>query len=256
MSLRFKGDSKKRKIKRSKQTKEESLQEQDSAQGWVRVDSVSDIAGPCLILSTATPISSILACDTQYSLFFSPMNSNDLSDIEPNSVNQVFQAKRLLDSNKIAIKSCFERHLGTDKFGLVECNKLAVGMDTEWVVIPKEDGFGFQSNWDSYLSLHIPESESTSLKDVKLRCDSDSIGSKETFIILCQASVLSQAKRIKKEQELDVLEIEQGKLKEFQGSGKLGSDFGVGLGKAMKEGKLNEALLDKRSKLKRDKFCW
>ena len=249
--LRFKGESKKRKAKPSHSTSKEENQEQDIVDGWVRVESIQEISGPCLILSTAISKTSILSCDTQFALFFSPIVYDDLIRIEPTSVNQVFQAKRLLDTNKIAIKSCFERHLGTDKFGLVECNKLAVGMDTEWEIIQKEDGFAFQSSWNSYLSVFIPSSES--LKDVKLRCDSDSIGFKETFIILCQASVLSQAKKIKKEKELDILALEKDKLREFQGNSKLGSDFGLGLSKAVKQGKLNEALLDKRSKLKRDK---
>ena len=256
--LTFKGDSKKPKTKKRKHIDPTGSSSPAELQGWVVVSSKEDIVGPLMLLSNATPTLSCLAGDPHFRLFLSPTQSQNLQEVEPTQVSQVFVAKRLPDSSKVSLKSCFDRHLGTDKFGLVECDKEAVGMAHEFEIIQKEDGWAFLSNFGHYLSVQMAPG-GTLCKDAKLRCDSTFPGLQETFIILGQAAQKQKRIRQASEEEVDIAQVEMEKISKFHGHayGKIdyGQNVGVGLSKAVKEGKLNEALVEKRSKMKRDKVC-
>ncbi|KAJ1678549.1 hypothetical protein EV182_003832 [Spiromyces aspiralis] len=115
-------------------------------------------------------------------------------------------------------------------------------------------------------------------KPLQLRADADSIGFCETFIIKCQAA--NRRKNQTKEaasnafSELamaDLSEDEQEKLKKFQsykqtqgvthsslepaGRHKLSKEERKQLKRARAEGRYNEALLERRTKMKSDKYC-
>ncbi|KAJ3336408.1 hypothetical protein HDU91_001789 [Kappamyces sp. JEL0680] len=168
----------------------------------------------------------------------------------PWSATQVFIA-RPLSSTKITLKSCFDRYLGCDKIGNVDCAAEAAG-----VQVGDKVGWALQSSiWGTYLSL----------KNGVLRGDAEEAGPDETFLIKVQFDYIKDALDERKKQtkggygEISAADMEIDSLKRFHSFGKkelLGLERDTSdLARARKEGNLNEVLLERRSKLKRDKFC-
>ena len=116
----------------------------------------------------------LLSCDSRHNLYFTSLPP-PLNTLEPTLVNQVFQAKQL--SSKVIFKSCvfstclkkkYNKHLGTDKFGIMNCDKEAVDLSNEWEIIQLEDGFAFKSGFGKYLRV---SSLDDSIKNAKIQAD-------------------------------------------------------------------------------------
>jgi protein FRG1 len=283
-ALRFKGESGPVAAKKQKKSKRKAREDEGSGDVvskkaskmtkgdtsssasesvWTRVDKVTEARGPLLLVTSAVSADSLtfISSDTQFQMFLSAASTQKLDEIEPNQVNQVFIAKEFPGSsggNKISLKSCFDRHLGTNQYGVLDCDKEALSSLHEWELIPREDGFALHSpTFGTFISV---DGSSGSIKETKLRCDSKTIGTKEIFTLFCQKSAKEASKASSKSKDKvtkDLAFLEAEKIKQFHGHplGKvrLGASIGEDLGDAAKEGKLNEAMLDKRSKMKRDK---
>jgi protein FRG1 len=255
--LVFKGDKvpKKKKLKR----KSEQQEDIETDMGWIPVKDLNEIQGPVAILSnTLHKHLSFLSCDPRNALYFSSSNVSKLKQAEPSQANQVFMAKSI-SANKILFKSCFNRHLGSDKQGNMNCDREAVDMTQEWEIIQKEDGFAFKSCFGKFLSAYNTSDEGL-LKDVKLHCTSETAGIKETFLLICQAQVVqSTAQKNNADEDADLIELQLRKLKKFHshtlGKLDLGKEFAnvSDMQEAKKEGRIHEALVDKRIKMKTDK---
>ncbi|KND03825.1 uncharacterized protein SPPG_01280 [Spizellomyces punctatus DAOM BR117] len=250
--LSFKGDNtieKKKKKKRKAETEAEETLPED---GWVAVDHIDDIKGPILLLTTSTDPASVLNCsDSSSKVQFTPIDpATPLASYEPTTVSQVFVAKRLPDSSKLCFRSAYDRYLGSDKFGVVQCEREAMGPSEEWEVVLREDGLALQSSFEKFLKCDA---------DGRARADSENVGFKEVFQMRCQAANKARAKKKKVDVSINAEELEVDHIKKFHswGGGRLvlSQEDTTVLRKAKKEGNLNETLLDRRSKLKSDKFC-
>ncbi|KAJ3041237.1 hypothetical protein HDV00_009775 [Rhizophlyctis rosea] len=256
--LNFKGDKTEKKKKKRKAV--DAVEEDTPQEGWVLVDSIEDFTGPILILSPATdPPSTLTASPTSpltkfTSISSSPSSSTDptttLKSYEPTSSSEVYIPKRLPDSRKITFRSAHDKYLGTDKFGVVSCASEAISPNEEWEVVQREDGWALMSFYGKFLRC---ESDGT------VRCDSDEMGFREVVRFKCQAANKSGRKKRREKERIDVGGLEVDKIKQFHS---WGGDRLVttqedtrSLYKAKKDGQLNEALLDRRAKLKSDKFC-
>lgn len=292
--LTFKGDesfgasskkSKKKKKKRQLEAENEDDPGDDitgAPPAWMFAETFEDVMGPVLLVS---PGNLAVSTDAHFQLFFSPIEAEG-RNVEPRQVTQVFVATlQPGSSTKLRLKSCFDRHLGTDPIGLVVCDSEAAGLAHEWEVVPVPSSadntdskeFALKSSFGKYLSVGITiappkdseeyeeeddkTSESMPIKTLKLRCDSVSIGSQETFKILCQASNAASrrsGKKAKKDRAgSDLVTLEAEGLKKAHGHSlgrvEYGQNLGSGLAQAQREGRLHETLLDKRAKMKRDK---
>ncbi|KAJ3013320.1 hypothetical protein HKX48_005825 [Thoreauomyces humboldtii] len=223
-----------------------------SRDGWVAVEHLDDLKGPIMILTSATEPPSILTCsETTSKVSFVPLpEDKTISSYEPESVAQVFVAKSLPDSSKASFRSSFDRYLGTDKFGVVACEREAMGPSEEWQLLVREDGAALQTSFDKFLRC---DDQSAA------RADADAVGFREVFQIRCQAVNKIKGKKAKQDKALDTqeMELEQMKRSQSWGGGRLvfSQEDTRELRQAKKDGLLNEALLDRRAKLKSDKFC-
>ncbi|KAJ1918653.1 hypothetical protein H4219_002456 [Mycoemilia scoparia] len=184
------------------------------------------------------------------------------------------------------------QYLSADRLGFVTSDAPAIGPLEVWTPVIRKDEAGVgavslmteASGKERFLSIGISKDqdpEQTGKKDshipVGVRADSDSIGFRETFYVKCQAQnrkarIKSSKDKSGNEQDVfvygDGSAISQGpdddelnKIKYFQSyqSGKISSHKlkkdKKDLKRARSEGKYNEALLDRRTKLKSDKFC-
>ena len=103
-----------------------------------------------------------------------------------------------------------------------------------------------------------------------MRCDSESIGFNETFIVKCQSErkkvrliekfqseQRSASKTSASQQELDILEENESRKMQSFGCGRIKAKNSKpsDLKRAADEGNLRETLLERRIKSKHDPFC-
>lgn len=266
--LTFKGtEKKKHKKKKDKKRKhhEEEEEIENPTEGWVDVETSDDLIGPIFIITNATDSISCL-CSNSENTKVSLTNLVDsdpsvptttttlpsIKDLKPMDVSQVFVIKRVIDSSSYTLKSAYNRYIGSDKFGVVECEKEAVGVQEEWEVILKEDGVAFKNAYDKFLTVDEQDGKKV------VRADSDTLGFHETFRVKCQAQN-KKKKKAKVAAEKSVYSQEIDNVKKYQswGNGRLitPKQDSRDLKRAKKSGKMHEAMLDRREKLKSDSYC-
>ncbi|KAJ3341942.1 hypothetical protein HDU93_003763 [Gonapodya sp. JEL0774] len=278
-----------RKKKKKRKTEEESGDE--ATEGWINVDTMDDISGPIFFVTAVTdPPSSLCSFENSSVVSISsalPKEESSgtvvsVSALEPLSVTQVFVAKRANPTVPVfSFKSAFNKYVSCDKFGIVTCDKEAVGPLEEWDVVFREDGVAIKHHvYDKFLKADAEALKAAGPRSGNVvRADSESVGFAEVWRLRCQAETRAAVRREKKKRrgllddggqgvaedvgDIDKFEVDQIKKFHTWGLGRLitptnTDDMAIpktNLKKASKEGKLHEALLDRRVKLKHDKFC-
>ncbi|KAJ1555237.1 hypothetical protein HK096_006289 [Nowakowskiella sp. JEL0078] len=152
---------------------------------------------------------------------------------------------------KISLCSAFDKFLTCDKFGGVSFDREAVGPTEEFDILVRPDGIALKNTYGKFLKV-----ENGGI----LRFDSETVGSRETFRVKVQIQN-KKKKKTKKEEEAmtNVGQIEIDQIKRFHaaknGIWTFVEESTRELKHAKNEGKLNETLLDRREKIKSDKFC-
>ncbi|XJO78832.1 hypothetical protein BDV3_003215 [Batrachochytrium dendrobatidis] len=254
-------------------------------EGWVHCKTLEDVMGPVIIATSAMDPPSLLYKNQKGSNLSiahlpphnqskddpdQPLPTVTLSTIEPVSAIQVFIANCLPGSTKTTFKSAQDTYLASDKYGVVTCDMEAAGPAEEWELVVREDGFAFQNMHGLFLTAVA--------EDASVRADADSIGFKQVFTLKCQAAVKhAAAKKAKMAASpwaaavagssshtvsvgsggIASLELQQ--LRRYQSYGErhvgLLDQDKKALINASKQGTINEELLNRRSKVKSDKFC-
>ncbi|KAF9435772.1 hypothetical protein BGZ76_005559 [Entomortierella beljakovae] len=279
--LSFKGES--TKTKKKKRKAEGEAKEDDggsNAEGWVPVKSLSDIGGPLFLTFSSDP-STCVSIDDNSKVIMKPLESPEDEDgkpitsnvpfdiAEPTKVNQVLVASLIPDSDRLTLKTFNGRYLSSDKFGIVSADSEAIGMQEEWTIIIKADseegGICLQNHYGKFLSVDEVAAEenrgkslSSSSSGFQIRADSDVTGFCELFQAKIQAKY---RKKAKKSGDVKIAtkdyEFEQSRKFQTWNHGRvIVSHEDVGdLKKAKKDGRFSEALLDRREKLKSDRYC-
>ncbi|KAI7886795.1 hypothetical protein K492DRAFT_203056 [Lichtheimia hyalospora FSU 10163] len=254
--LIFKGDKehKKKKKKRSASERDEHGGVMgDSDEGWVRADQLDDLVGPLFITHPSDPTICLTVDDNDRLLAY-PIPEG-ATETEPVIVNQVFVGARLLGtSNTFTIKSVHKKYLSSDKFGVVSADREAISGLEEWEPAMTDAGVAFRNAHGKFLMV-----DQIAGGGFKIRADSDEIGFCETFRVYCQARFKRKArherKKAKKESNIDELD----NVKKFQswGGGRvhMSKSDTRELKKAKEEGRIAEAMLDRRAKVKSDRYC-
>lgn len=226
-------------------------------EGWIKATELEDILGPIMIIIPGDEWSLLRVAEESGQLKLEDSKQEGIPE-EPASTANVLVGQTLIPGI-FSFKSAFGKYLTTDSLGQVLCNKEAVGSLAEWTLIIKPDGVALQSFNQKFLSFD-PVSG-------KIRCDSDTIGFNETFMVKCQAArkrarliekykleKASNSKLITSEREL--AKLEENEIKKMQSYGyKNSSNKEFDLKRAAEEGNLRETLLERRIKSKHDPFC-
>ncbi|KAK3818492.1 MAG: FRG1-like family-domain-containing protein [Benniella sp.] len=282
--LSFKGESSKPKKKKRKAEEEAQDEDTSSKDGWVPIKSLNDLGGPIFLTFSSDP-PMCLAVDDKFKVTMQPLGSSldeeesssnapvSFDMAEPTAVAQVFVVTMIPDSDRLTLKTHNGRYLSADKFGIVSADSEAIGMREEWTVVVRTDeegGICLQSHYGKFLSVDevaAGESKKGSSSSsaisgpstkFQVRADSDVIGFGEIFQAKIQARF---RKKVKKTNEARIstkdYEFEQSRKFQTWNHGRVvvsQEDSGE-LRKAKKEGRMSEALLDRREKLKSDRYC-
>ncbi|KAG0288209.1 hypothetical protein BGZ97_006883 [Linnemannia gamsii] len=282
--LSFKGETKTKKKKRKAEDDgEDSKETNDNAEGWVAVRALTDLGGPLFLTFASDPPSCLTIDDkskVNMSTLLQPTSSQDSDDddsdrkptaggpvnfdtAEPTAVHQVLVATMIPDSDRLTLKAFNGKYLSSDKFGIVTAHTEAIGMQEEWTAIIKADeeegGIAFQNHYGKFLSVDEVAAETGKGTGIQIRADSDTIGFCEIFRAKIQARFRKKAKKAAGDVKIVTKDYEFDQSRKFQtwnhGRVIVSNESVKELNKAKKEGRFSEALLDRREKLKSDRYC-
>jgi protein FRG1 len=176
-------------------------------------------------------------------------------------VSQVWVITRVAGSLTVNLRTGTGegKFLSCDAHGLVSADRDARGPQEEWTPVILPDGMvAFMNVYEKYLSV-----DEVAGGAMTLRGDSEEVGFRERFWIKIQYKYKKEANEEEKQKKdglADPTRIDE------TGTNKLYQTWGMGrsvvsqadkkaLKLARKEGRLAEAMLDRRAKLKSDRFC-
>ncbi|KAI8069768.1 FRG1-like family-domain-containing protein [Gilbertella persicaria] len=251
--LVFKGDKSQKKKKRKHHSSEGHEREgaESTDQVWVRADSIEDLVGPLFITHPSDP-PICLTVDEDDRFLAYPLPDLYETTPEPTIMQQVFVGSRIVGStDAFTLKSANGKYLSSDKFGLVSCSSEAIGGQEEWKPVIAEAGIGFQNVHGKYLMI-----DQVAGSGVRIRADAEDVGFCESFRVYCQARFKYKPKTKKKKGESAASELDTVK-KYHSWGGQISQTYEdkQALKRAKTEGRLAEALLDRREKAKADRYC-
>jgi len=172
-------------------------------------------------------------------------------DGDPPAPEEVFTAIRINDE-KIALKSGYGKYLASDKDGKVIGRSDAVGPVEQWEVVFEEGKMALLSHSGCFMS--VDPSEETVV------CKSRKAGPAEILKLRCGTEKkVDEASLGPAEERGSIKDIELNYVKKFQKfqdkRTRLCTEDIEDVKKAQGEGNLHETLLDRRSKMKADRYC-
>lgn len=184
-----------------------------------------------------------------------------LVDRIPTDVAQVWVTTRVSGSPTINLRTGVGegKFLSSDAHGLVSADRDARGPQEEWTPVVLPDGMvAFMNVYEKYLSV-----DEVAGGSLQLRADSEDVGFAERFWVKIQYKYQKEANEEEKKRKdgqtglPKINETSSNQLFQTWGAGRIvvSHDDKKELKRARKEGRLAEAMLDRRSKLKSDRFC-
>ncbi|PIL23950.1 hypothetical protein GSI_13701 [Ganoderma sinense ZZ0214-1] len=274
--LKFKGEKTKKKRKHEDggdegPTRRRRKEDDDEApETWVLPEAANDIRGPTFIMHPSDPSPICVTYDSTRGRIVLHSVDKDKSDecesstvVErtPADVSQVWVVTRVAGSPTINIRTGVGegKFVSCDKHGLVSADREARGPQEEWTPVVFPDGMvAFQNVYEKYLSV-----DEVAGGQLALRGDSEEVGFGERFWVKIQSKYKKEAhaeEKKRKDGMIDMSTVDEAstnKLYQAWGAGRsiVSEDDKKELKRAKKEGRLAEALLDRRAKLKSDRFC-
>ncbi|OBZ75912.1 Protein FRG1 [Grifola frondosa] len=277
--LKFKGEKTKKKRKRedgeegaSSSRRRRKEDDEENPDTWVLPENANEIRGPTFVIHPSDPSPICITYDsTRGRIILHSMDKDKTEDAPepvsvlertPTDVSQVWVTTRVAGSPTINLRTGTGegKFLSCDKHGLVSADREARGPQEEWTPVVFPDGMvAFMNVYEKYLGI-----DEVAGGSLALRGDSEEVGFRERFWVKIQSKYKKEAHEEEKRKEgvVDDSNIDEANTnKMFQAWGAGRSIVSVedkkrqALKRARKEGRLAEALLDRRAKLKSDRFC-
>ncbi|XP_011177287.2 protein FRG1 homolog isoform X1 [Zeugodacus cucurbitae] len=211
--------------------------------GWWLAKSTPEITGAVAIEFGERAY--LKALDNGLFTLGSPHNEGEGPDPE-----EVFTAFSI-NETKISIKSGYGKYLKIEKDGMVTGRSEAVGSMEQWEPIFQDGKMALLSETGFFMSID-PEDDAC----VALR---RKVTEHEICNIRCNAQREAEEDEEPKEEKGDLTEVEKNYVKKFQKFQdkklRINKNDIKELEVAKEHGTLHEALLDRRSKMKADRYC-
>ncbi|XP_055596113.1 protein FRG1 homolog [Uranotaenia lowii] len=253
--LVLKGESSresKRKHKKHKKDKDSSSKrsrveiDQDSQKhgGWWKISKVAEITGSIAIQFGKR--SYIKALDNGLFTLGAPHDEGDGPDPE-----EIFTAV-LINEEKVAFKSGYGKYLKAEKDGMLTGRSDAVSALEQFEPVFEEAKMALLAANGCFVSV---DPEDDALVAIKKK-----VGENEICVIRsCAVREQKSSKSVPVEEEGDLGQVEINYVKKFQKFQdkklRVNTEDTTELRRAREEGALHEALLDRRSKMKADRYC-
>ncbi|KAL1139219.1 hypothetical protein AAG570_009278 [Ranatra chinensis] len=237
---------KKKQKHKEKKVKAEPLTDDDKIAhgGWAKVESIKDISGSVAIeFGKQTYVTSL---DNGLFNLGAPHNEGDAPSPE-----EVLTAIPVSD-NKVAFKSGYGKYLGVSKDGTVIGRSDAIGSLEQWEPVFQDGKMALLANTGCFVSVRD--------EDDSIVASSRTAGSAEMLWIRSPIEKQSDSgPEIPAEEKGSLAEIEVNYVRKFQKFQdkklKVSSEQKAALKQAKDKGTLHEELLNRRSKMKADRYC-
>lgn len=243
---KHKSKKRKRKISESESAKRTPQTDEDAIShgGWWKVSNILDICG-----LTAIEIGKntyLKALDNGMFTLGEPHKEGE--GPAPEEILTAFQS----NANKVAFKSGYGKYLRVELDGVVTGRSEAVGNMEQWEPIFEDDKTVLMSDTKNYMSIDPVNGSCLALYD--------KIEDTGTLIIRsCALKAAGDVDGIATEEKGNLNLVEQNYVKKFQKFQdkklRINKNNTKELELAKVEGNLHETLLDRRSKMKADRYC-
>ncbi|KAK9498404.1 hypothetical protein O3M35_003044 [Rhynocoris fuscipes] len=249
--LVLKGEKPNKKKKKDKKKKKENDAEEPQKDedrivhgGWAKIDNIRDITGSVAIeFGHKTYVTAL-----DNGLFTLGMPHNDGDGPSP---EEILTAVPVNDT-KVAFKSGYDKYLGVSKDGMVIGRADAIGSLEQWEPVFQDGKLALLGCTNCFMSVRD--------SDDSIVVENRTAGPNEFLTIRSQKEKeLTNISEVPVEEKGSIKEIELNYVKKFQKFQdkkiKINSEGRSGLKRAREEGTLHEALLDRRAKVKADRYC-
>ncbi|KAF8163474.1 FRG1-like family-domain-containing protein [Crassisporium funariophilum] len=274
--LKFKGEKTKKKRKRDDgdekagSSSKRKVDDKDP-ETWVLPENVNEIRGPTFIVHPSDPSAiSINFSSTTNRINLHALDKDkseegaepvSLLDRIPTDVAQVWVTTRIAGSSTVNLRTGTGegKFLSCDAHGLVSADRDARGPQEEWTPVVLPDGMvAFMNVYEKYLGI-----DEAAGGILQLRGDSDEVGFAERFWVKVQFKYKKEANEEEKKRKDGAVgppkidEANSNRMFQAWGAGRsvVSEADKKELKAARKEGRLAEAMLERRAKLKSDRFC-
>jgi len=236
---------KKRKSKKQEKEQDATVEDKDTLThgGWWKVKHAAEITGTVAIeFGNQTYMKAL-----DNGLFTLGAPHDEGESPSPEEILTAFP----VSETKIALKSGYGKYLGVDKNGVVIGRSDAVGSIEQWEPIFQDGKLAILNNTGCFMSV---------TNDDDIICQNRTASTSEYVVIrsIIQRSQ-SPSKDIPKEEQGSLAEVEVNYVRKFQKFQdkklRINKSDRSELEKAKVEGNLHETLLDRRSKMKADRYC-
>lgn len=243
----FRGKKRKhKKDKKDQSEKKKPLIDEDALKngGWWRAEKIEDITGSIAIQFGRRTY--VKALDN--GLFTLGVPSDEGDGPAPEEILTAFP----VNDTKVAFKSGYGKYLRVEKDGIVTGRSDAVGAMEQWEPIFQDGKMALFGANSCFMAID-PE-------DDALICLRKKVGDAEVAIIrTCAVKVKNTTDDIPTEEKGNLAEVEINYVKKFQKFQdkklRINKEDNVKLEVAKTTGNLHEVLLDRRSKMKADRYC-
>jgi len=241
------GSKKKKKSKiKDKVKSNEPVKDEDRIihGGWGKIDNVRDITGAVAIeIGIQTYVT---ALDNGLFTLGPPHDEGDGPSPE-----EILTGVAVSDT-KVAFKSGYGKYLGVSKDGTVTGRADAIGPLEQWEPVFQDGKMALLSNSGCFLSVNDD--------DDSIVADKRTAGRNEMLWVRTQTVKLNdQIPQVPDEERGSISQIEVNYVKKFQKFQdkklRVNTEDRSTLKRAREHGILHEALLDRRSKMKADRYC-
>ncbi|BET01166.1 FRG1-like family [Nesidiocoris tenuis] len=212
--------------------------------GWGKVDHIRDMAGAVAIEFE----NGCYVCALDNGLFTlgAPHQPG-----EGPSPEEILTAV-VVNDRKVAFKSGYDKYLGVTKEGTVTGRADAIGALEQWEPVFEDGKLALQSCMNCFMSVKD--------EDDSIVAEKRTAGEKEFCSVRSQKEKITDAQPdVPVEERGKISEIEINYVRKFQKFQdkklKVNSESRSVLKRARDEGSLHETLLDRRAKMKADRYC-